>query len=86
MKQGQQDNLSVEVMVMPQVEVKCSVANCTFYAEGNNCAAPAIMVEVDRHANYSEEFAQDLGIQTEHKDSASDSAETCCRTFKPKNK
>ncbi|MEW9670995.1 DUF1540 domain-containing protein [Ammoniphilus sp. 3BR4] len=69
---------------MPNVEVKCSVANCTYWGEGNNCVAPAIMVEVDRHANYNAEMAGELGIQTEHKDQAADSAETCCRTFKPK--
>nr|WP_134704311.1 DUF1540 domain-containing protein [Ammoniphilus sp. YIM 78166] len=69
---------------MPNVEVKCSVSNCSYYAEGNNCAAPAIMVEVDRHAHYNEEMGNELGIQTEHKDRATNSAETCCRTFRPK--
>ncbi|MBP1932913.1 DUF1540 domain-containing protein [Ammoniphilus resinae] len=69
---------------MPQVEVKCSVSNCTFWANGNNCAAPEIMVEVDRHANFNSEFAGELGVQTEHQDKASNSAETCCRTFRAK--
>ncbi|RNB74693.1 DUF1540 domain-containing protein, partial [Brevibacillus fluminis] len=39
--------------------VKCSVANCTYWGEGNNCNADSIMVEVDAHANanYKTEFA-----------------------------
>lgn len=69
---------------MPKVEVKCSVSNCSFWGQGNNCVAPSIMVEVDRHADYSAEMAGEFGIQLEHKDNAADSAETCCRTFKPK--
>lgn len=69
---------------MPKVEVKCSVSNCSYWGQGNNCVAPSIMVEVDRHANFSTEMADEFGIQTEHKDRASDSAQTCCRTFKPK--
>ncbi|RXT13519.1 DUF1540 domain-containing protein [Ammoniphilus sp. CFH 90114] len=69
---------------MPAVEVKCSVSNCTYWGQGNNCVAPAIMVEVDRHADYNTEMADEMGIQTEHKDRATNSAETCCRTFKQK--
>ncbi len=69
---------------MANIEVKCSVSNCTYWGNGNNCVAPSIMVEVDRHANYNAEMANELGIQTEHQDKASNSAETCCRTFKSK--
>ncbi|RKD27035.1 hypothetical protein BEP19_00215 [Ammoniphilus oxalaticus] len=67
-----------------KVEVKCSVSNCSFWGQGNNCEAPSIMVEVDRHSEYDSEMASELGIQTEHQDTAQVSAETCCRTFKPK--
>ena len=67
-----------------QTEVKCSVSNCSYWGQGNNCEAPAIMVEVDRHANYNSEMGSELGIQTEHQDLAENSAQTCCRTFKPK--
>jgi hypothetical protein len=69
---------------MPQIEVKCSVANCSYWGQGNNCTAPSIMVEVDSHADYSTEMANELGIQTEHQDRATSSKETCCRTFKSK--
>lgn len=72
---------------MPTI-VKCSVANCTYWGEGNNCNADMIMVEVDSHAraNFKEEFAGEYEHATEHKDKASTSAETCCHTFKPRNK
>jgi hypothetical protein len=68
---------------MPQ-GVKCSVADCTYWAKGNECHADQIMIDVDKHANadYSSEFASGLG--TDHKDKAGNSASTCCHTFKPK--
>ncbi|WP_139491335.1 DUF1540 domain-containing protein [Brevibacillus dissolubilis] len=68
--------------------VKCAVANCTYWGEGNNCQADMIMVEVDGHANkqFDAEFAGEFGYDSQHKDAAKSSAETCCHTFKPKNK
>jgi hypothetical protein len=71
---------------MPNVEVRCSVSNCNFYLSGNNCGAPEIMVEIDEHSFPKEEFADELGVQTEHIDYASTSKNTCCRTFKPLKK
>ncbi|MCS7463447.1 DUF1540 domain-containing protein [Paenibacillus doosanensis] len=64
-------------------DVKCSVSNCTFWAEGNNCAANSIMIEVDEHAHadFSSEFAEDF---QGHQDKAADVRSTCCHTFKPK--
>lgn len=66
-----------------QVEVKCSVSNCEYWASGNNCVANSILVSVDKHAdaNLKEEFGMMGG---EHQDSASNSADTCCHTFKQK--
>ena len=68
---------------MPQV--KCSVANCEYWAQGNICSADEIMVEIDAHANANlkEEFAGEYG-QNDHKDQATTSSETCCLPFKPK--
>ncbi|WP_438433377.1 DUF1540 domain-containing protein [Gorillibacterium sp. sgz500922] len=65
--------------------VKCSVANCQFWGQGNNCQADAIMIEIDKHADmqYDAEFAGE-SFDSEHKDQASTSAATCCHTFKPK--
>lgn len=74
-----------EVVWLPNIEVKCSVSDCYFYEEGNNCGAPAIMIEVDKHSISKEEFSDELGIQTEHIDQANTSKNTCCRTFRPRN-
>ncbi|EJL43288.1 hypothetical protein BAG01nite_25650 [Brevibacillus agri] len=67
-------------------EVRCSVANCEYWAQGNLCSADEIMVEIDAHANANtkEEFAGEYGQNTGHKDHATKSSETCCLTFKPK--
>jgi hypothetical protein len=66
-------------------DVKCSVANCEYWSQGNKCHADTIMVEIDQHAraNYNVEFAGE-GFDTEHKDFASKAASTCCQTFEPK--
>ncbi|QQE75597.1 DUF1540 domain-containing protein [Brevibacillus composti] len=68
--------------------VKCSVANCEYWSEGNNCNADMIMVEIDAHAeaNFKEEFAGEHGHDSQHKDKANTSSQTCCQTFKPKKK
>lgn len=65
--------------------VKCSVSNCTFWAQGNNCHADQIMIDVDKHAHQrlDTEFAEgELGAN--HKDKAEDASVTCCHTFKAK--
>ncbi|GIO10407.1 hypothetical protein J31TS6_64350 [Brevibacillus reuszeri] len=71
---------------MPQV--KCSVANCAYWGEGNNCSADMIMVEIDAHANanFKEEFAGEFEYASQHQDKAKSSSQTCCHTFKPKEK
>ncbi|WCK55805.1 DUF1540 domain-containing protein [Aneurinibacillus sp. Ricciae_BoGa-3] len=68
---------------MPQ-GVKCTVASCTYYAPGNNCAADAIKVEIDKHAaiNLNTEIGEIAGEV--HQDRAIHSRETCCLTFKKK--
>jgi len=43
------------------------------------------MIEVDQHALASEEFSDELGIQTDHTDKVYTSKNTCCRTFRPRN-
>ncbi|GIP35814.1 DUF1540 domain-containing protein [Paenibacillus sp. J2TS4] len=66
-------------------EVKCSVANCSYWSEGNNCVADLIMIEVDKHADakFNEEFAGE-SFDSNHQDAAHKSRETCCHTFKAK--
>ncbi|WP_219836322.1 DUF1540 domain-containing protein [Paenibacillus sp. R14(2021)] len=65
--------------------VSCSVANCSFWNEGNQCGADKIEVDIDRHAqvNFGSEFAQE-GFGDEHQDAVARRASTCCHTFKAK--
>jgi hypothetical protein len=66
-------------------EVKCAVANCEYWSQGNECHADTIMIEIDQHANahFDAEFAGE-SFDTEHKDAASKVANTCCHTFELK--
>jgi Domain of Unknown Function (DUF1540) len=68
-------------------DVKCNVSNCTYWGEGNNCIADAILVEIDKHANNSYDMNADGELQgnAAHKDHAHDIAETCCHTFRSKH-
>ncbi|WP_209124096.1 DUF1540 domain-containing protein [Alkalihalobacillus sp. BA299] len=70
---------------MPKVEVSCAISNCSFYGEGNICTVEKIMVELDAHARYDTEMSSELS-EKNHIDKAGHSAETCCKTFKPKSK
>ncbi len=62
--------------------VACSVSNCSFWKKGNACGAGEIMIEVDAHAGWNEEFADEF---EGHRDKAATSSVTCCLTFKPKS-
>ncbi|WP_332649086.1 DUF1540 domain-containing protein [Lysinibacillus sp. 54212] len=66
---------------MPTVEVNCTVSNCIFHTKGNICGAEQIQVDMDYHPknNYTE-FASDFDLQISSKQ-ASDSSDTCCKTF-----
>lgn len=70
---------------MPKVEVNCSVANCVFHTEGNICGADEITIDMDHQSKYDTEFAEDFDFKR-RKEEAAHSAETCCKTFKPKFK
>ncbi|GEO24344.1 hypothetical protein AAC03nite_01290 [Alicyclobacillus acidoterrestris] len=67
------------------VNVKCSVSNCYFWRDNNDCAAPAIMVTVDENAqaNFNVEIADEIMVDLEGKQDAPSSAKTCCHTFRP---
>jgi hypothetical protein len=70
-------------MEMP--EVRCSVANCTYWAQGGACTADKILVEIDAHANRN--FSSEIGEIGDgvHRDYAKDSSCTMCHTFKPRS-
>ncbi|RAP76687.1 DUF1540 domain-containing protein [Paenibacillus montanisoli] len=65
--------------------VSCSVSNCTFWKEGNQCNAKKIEIDIDSHANkhFDTEFAEE-GFGGGHQDHAANRATTCCHTFKAK--
>ncbi|MEX2462424.1 MAG: DUF1540 domain-containing protein [Paenibacillaceae bacterium] len=68
-------------------EVKCSVANCNYWSDGNNCVANEIMIDVDKHANtsFNAEFA-DESFAVDHQDKAVKVKDTCCHTFEQKKR
>ncbi|MEC1722692.1 DUF1540 domain-containing protein [Schinkia azotoformans] len=68
---------------MPKVEVSCAISNCSYYGEGNICTAEKIMVEHQNHSRYDTELSTEFFAKN-HTDEATMSAETCCKTFKPK--
>ncbi|MDI9260448.1 DUF1540 domain-containing protein [Alicyclobacillus sendaiensis] len=68
-----------------KVDVKCTVANCLFWHEGNECAAPSIMVSVGGHGtSFREEFGREFAASAPESQARS-SAETCCETFRPRS-
>ena len=66
--------------------VACSVSNCAFWNEGNQCGAREIAIEIDAHStvNLNEEFGEE-GFDA-HQDTAKASSVTCCLTFRPTGK
>ena len=63
--------------------VKCSVANCQYWEQGNNCVAETIMIEITEHADKPlPQHADGQQYDTKHRDSADGIADTCCHTFK----
>jgi hypothetical protein len=71
-------------IIMPNVEVKCSVANCAFHAIGNVCGADKITIDMDYESKFDTEFSSELGFEA-RKEEANRSADTCCKTFKQKS-
>ncbi len=69
---------------MPNVEVNCSISNCTFHAKGNICGADKITIDMGNESKYDTEFSQEFDFKS-RTEAASESAETCCKTFKPKS-
>lgn len=69
---------------MPNVEVLCTVSNCTFHAKGNICGAEKIAIDMDFQSKYDTEFSEEISFD-QRTEEASQSKDTCCKTFKPKD-
>jgi hypothetical protein len=70
---------------MPILEVKCTVSDCFFHTKGNLCGAEKIEINMNSQAskNGDTEFASEFLFSPKK---AAFSTDTCCNTFKPKNK
>lgn len=70
---------------MPQVQVRCTVDNCYFWAQDNYCEADTILVTSDRAAQkYPEsvDAGQTAMIVNEIGETPADGCEqTACKTF-----
>ncbi len=63
------------------LEVKCSVNNCHYWAEGNECHAEQIVV-TSNHVGGANPSRYDTGtITSSLKTPTNNSIETCCKTF-----
>lgn len=62
--------------------VRCTVSDCTYWDEGNRCAAEVIWITLDKLAGRHDMEASDLeATQTP----AKRSVDTSCSTFKPRD-
>jgi hypothetical protein len=66
------------------MQVKCKVDSCVYWDEGNVCGADGI--EVDNSMMNVGDAMMEIGELGKGADEAKNSDETCCTTFKPKNK
>lgn len=68
---------------MANVVVNCTVSNCYFHQKGNVCGAEKILIDTEK--DQSSEFGSEIDFR-EAQERAKSSEETCCKTFRPKNK
>ena len=73
---------------MPNVQVSCAVSNCVFHAKGNFCGAEKIAIDMDKRSvtKHDTEFGADFELHTMSEEAAIQSSDTCCKTFKSKEK
>lgn len=67
--------------------VRCSVANCTHWGQGNFCQASEILVQTEPYAYAMQTDGEQIMssvLNGEITSVAEHSAETCCQTFKPR--
>ncbi len=73
---------------MPQVQVRCTVDNCYYWAEGNYCNADSILItSTDAAAKHSDSLqnqAMSALVNQIGETPAHHSVETACQTFRPR--
>lgn len=71
---------------MASVEVRCTVNNCYFWAQDNNCEAPEILVTADgasrRHGSTAGSTQTDTLVSQMGETPARDAVDTACHTFR----
>lgn len=73
---------------MARLEVYCTVDNCQWWAQGNECHASTILITHDRiGAKYPDEYdsphVQQI-VEMSGETPAESCMDTCCKTFTPK--
>lgn len=66
-------------------KIYCSIDNCHYWDQGNNCNASEILVTADTWANQAPDnidAPKHMSVPQMH---ANDCMETCCKTFVKKN-
>ena len=71
-------------MTMPNLEIKCTVSDCFFHAKGNLCGAEKIEINMNTqsHKKGETEFGSEFLYSPKK---ATDSTDTCCKTFRQKD-
>lgn len=71
---------------MPQVDVRCTVDNCTYWGQGNVCEATTILITSDAVGRRFPESVDakdvDTILDTVGETPAQTCMETACKTFK----
>ena len=57
-------SFNVEEIIMPNVEVSCTISNCTFHAKGNICGANKITIDMGNESKYDTEFSQEFDFKS----------------------
>ncbi|MCR4397518.1 MAG: DUF1540 domain-containing protein [Firmicutes bacterium] len=61
--------------------IRCSVSNCHYWADGNYCSAEQIVVTSDRMGDTTPHTFNALEASQFPRTPAGSSMETCCKTF-----
>jgi Domain of Unknown Function (DUF1540) len=66
-------------------EIRCSVANCAHWGQGNFCNADSIIVQTEayEYSNNTDNTFTNAVLTGQLQSSAVHSGETCCHTFRP---
>ena len=66
-------------------EIHCSIDNCHYWGQGNNCNASEIMVTADSWASQAPDKIDSPRFASVPQMRAASCMETCCKTFVGKN-